>query len=223
VEGDMASAIHDLLTPQDCCLTLIDHQPQMFFGVASHPRELLLNNAVILAKTARLFRVPTVLTTVASKSFSGDLLPEIQAVFPNVEPIDRTSMNAWEDRNFRAAIEKTGRKKIVLAGLWTEVCVGLPTVQMIRDGYEVYVPTDACGDISLEAHERAVQRAIQAGAVPMTSCQVMFELQRDWAREETYEGVMDILKTHTAYGIGVRYAKAILGEHASEAGAAQAH
>jgi nicotinamidase-related amidase len=120
--------------------------------------------------------------------------------------------------NFRKAIEATGRKKIVVAGLWTEVCVSFPTIQMIADGYEVYVPTDACGDVSMEAHERAVQRIIQAGAVPMTSLQYLFELQRDWGRSETYEGCMEILKAHSSYGIGVRYAKSILGEHASEGG-----
>jgi len=165
-----------------------------------------------------LFKVPTILSTVAAKSFSGDMLPEVQSVFPQFVPIDRTSMNAWEDKNFRKAIEDTGKKKIVIAGLWTEACVSFPTVQMINEGYEIYVPTDSCGDVSVEAHERAVQRIVQAGAVPMTSLQFMFELQRDWGRSETYEGCMDILKAHSSYGIGVRYAKAIMGEHASEAG-----
>lgn len=211
--------IQNLLTPDECVVTLIDHQPQMTFGVASHDRVMVINNAVALAKAAKLFNVPVVLTTVAAKSFSGDLLPEIQSVFPDQVPIDRTTMNSWEDPNFKAAIEQTGRKKIVLAGLWTEVCVCFPTVQAIQAGYDVYVVADACGDISVEAHERAIQRAIQAGAVPMTSLQVMFEWQRDWARSATYEGCMDILKAHSAYGVGVRYAKAILGEHASEAGA----
>jgi len=214
----MADRQHTLLTPGECVLALVDHQPQMFFGVGSHIRETIISNATALAKSAKLFKVPVVLTTVAAKSFSGALMPEIQAVFPETQPIDRTTMNSWEDVNFKAAIEKTGRKKIVLAGLWTEVCVCFPLIGAIADGYEVYFVADACGDITVEAHERAVQRAIQAGGVPMTSLQVMFEWQRDWARTETYDGCMEILMTHSAYGIGVRYAKSMLGPHASEAG-----
>ncbi|CAG9225788.1 MULTISPECIES: hydrolase [Paraburkholderia] len=208
----------ELLTPDTCALALIDHQPQMFFGTHSHERTTVLHNVQILAKAAKLFKVPTVLTTIAADSFSGHLLPEVQAVFPQQKPIDRTSMNSWEDAGFREAIKATGRKKIVIAGLWTEVCVTFPTIQMLNEGFEIYVPTDACGDITEEAHERAVQRIVQAGAVPMNSLQFMCELQRDWARGETYEGCMDIFKAHSAYGIGVRYAKQILGEHASEAG-----
>jgi nicotinamidase-related amidase len=208
----------ELLTPDSCAVALIDYQPQMFFGTMSHERTTVLHNVQAIAKASKLFKVPTILTTVAARSFSGDMVPEVQSVFPEQAPIDRTSMNSWEDVNFRRAIEATGRKKIVIAGLWTEVCVSFPTIQMIAEGYEIYVPTDACGDVTHEAHERAVQRIIQAGAVPMTSFQYMFELQRDWARGETYEGCMDILKAHSAYGIGVRYAKSILGEHASEAG-----
>src|SRR5262249_18749062 len=208
-----------LLTPGESVVALIDYQPQMFFGVGSHDRHVVLNNAVALAKAARLFNVPVVLSTVAAKTFSGDLQPEIQALSPGQDPIDRTTMNSWEDKNFRAAVTGFGRKRIIIAGLWTEVCVCFPTLDAIAEGYDVHVPTDACGDLSVEAHERAVQRAIQAGAVPMTTLQVMFEWQRDWARSETYDGCMDILKAHSAYGIGVRYAKALLGEHAGEGAA----
>ena len=208
----------ELLIPDSCALALIDHQPQMFFGTQSHERTGVMHNVQILAKSAKLFNVPTILTTIAADSFSGHLLSEVQSVFPEQKPIDRTSMNSWEDAGFRKAIEATGKKKIVIAGLWTEVCVAFPAIQMLADGYEIYVPTDACGDISNEAHERAVQRMIQAGAVPMTSLQFMCELQRDWARGETYDGCMDIFKDHTSYGIGVRYAKQILGANASEAG-----
>src|SRR5262249_35486409 len=205
-----------LLTPRESVVALIDYQPQMFFGVGSHPRELVLNNAVALAKAATLFDVPVVLTTVAAKTFSGDILPEIQKVLPEQTPIDRTTMNSWEDKKFKAAVTTYGRKKIVIAGLWTEVCVCFPSIDAIVEGYEVHVPTDACGDISVEAHERAVQRAIQAGVVPMTTLQVMFEWQRDWARADTYDGCMEILKAHSAYGIGVRYAEGILGGHPRE-------
>ena len=136
----------------------------MFFGTHSHDRTTIVHNVQVLAKTAMLFKVPTILKTIAARTFSGEFIPEPQAVFREKKPIDRTSMNSWEDVNFRKAIEATGRKKIVLAGLWTEVCVTFPTVQMLAAGYEIYVPTDACGGITQEAHERAVQRIIQAGA-----------------------------------------------------------
>jgi len=203
-----------LLTPGESVVALIDYQPQMFFGVGSHDRYAVLNNAVTLAKAAQLFNVPVVLSTVAAKSFSGELQPEIQALFPDQDPIDRTTMNSWEDKNFKSAVTGFERKKIIIAGLWTEVCVCFPTLDAVAEGYDVHVPTDACADISAEAHERAVQRAIQAGAVPMTTLQVMFEWQRDWARSETYDGCMEILKAHSAYGIGVRYGKSLRGEHA---------
>jgi nicotinamidase-related amidase len=208
------STIHSLLTPSETVLALIDYQPQMGFGVQSHVRLAALNNAAVLAKTAKLFKVPCILTTVAAKSFSGDMLPEVQSIFPDQVPIDRTTMNSWEDPNFKKAILKTGRKKLVLA----EVCACFPAVQALQEGFEVYVATDACGDISHEAHERAVQRLIQAGVVPMTSMQFMYELQRDWARAETYEGCMEIQKAHSDYGMGIRYGKAILGAHANEGG-----
>lgn len=208
-----------LMEPDECVLLLIDHQPQMTFAVRSHEVVLLMEQTVALAKAARLFEVPCVLTTVAAKTFSGDLWPELQALFPEQGPIDRTNMNAWEDAGVRAAVERTGRRKVVLAGLWTEVCAAFPTLDMLREGYEVRIVTDACGDISAEAHERAVQRAIQAGAIPMTALQVLFEWQRDWGRMETYAGAIEILVDHSAYGVGVRYAKSILGEQASDAGA----
>ena len=193
-----------LLSPGESVVALIDYQPQMFFGVGSHDRQSVLNNAVTLAKAASLFNVPVVLSTVAAKAFSGDLLPEIQAVFPDEKPIERTTMNSWEDKRFKSAVTGFGRNKLVVAGLWTEVCICFPALDAIAEGYDVHVPTDACGDISAEAHERAVQRAIQAGVVPMTALQVMFEWQRDWARTETYDGCMEILKAHSPYGIGVR-------------------
>jgi nicotinamidase-related amidase len=207
----MDGELRCLITPNETVVALIDHQPQMFLGVGSHERLTVLNNAVALAKAANLFGVPVVLTTISAKTFSGELAPEIQALFPDQMPLDRSNMNAWEDRAFRAAVAGFGRKKIVIAGLWTEVCVCFPVVDAIAEGYELYVPTDACGDITLEAHERAVQRVIQAGAVPMTTLQLMFEWQRDWARAETYHGVMDILEAHSAFGVGVRYAETMLG------------
>src|ERR1700688_1190649 len=196
-----------LLTPDNCVVTLIDHQPQMLFGVSNFDRQSLVNNTVALAKAARVFELPVVLSTVESKSFSGNIWPQIKAVFPNQVPIERTSMNAWDDKNFVAAIEKSGRKKIVLAGLWTETCVALPTIQAIHDGYEIYVVEDCCGDVSQLNHDNAMKRVIQAGAKPVTSLSVMLELQRDWAQKGTYDAVMDIVKTDCgAYGVGVEYA-----------------
>src|SRR5216684_6454562 len=196
-----------LLTPDNCVVALIDHQPQMLFGTSNFDRQSIINNTVALGKAARVFDVPVVLTTVETKSFSGNLWPQIRAVFPGQEPIERSSMNSWDDKNFVAAIEKTGRKKIVLAGLWTETCVALPTVQAIHDGYEVYVVEDCCGDVSQLAHDNAMKRVIQAGAKPVTSLSVMLEWQRDWANKGTYDAVMDIVKNHYgAYGIGVEYA-----------------
>jgi nicotinamidase-related amidase len=214
----MSRKLQALLTPRESVVAMIDYQPQMFFGVASHERYMVLNNALALAKAAKLFDVPVILTTVAARTFSGALLSEIQAIFPDQVPIDRTTMNSWEDKRFNAAVTGYGRKKIVIAGLWTEVCVCFPAVEAIAEGYDVHVPTDSCGDVTAEAHERAVQRAIQAGVVPMTTLQVMFEWQRDWAYAETYDGCMEILKAHSACGIGLRYAKMILGERAGEAG-----
>jgi hypothetical protein len=141
------------------------------------------------------------------------MIPEVTNIFPDQKPIDRSSINSWLDRNFRGAVEQTNRRKIVVAGLWTEACVMFPTLDLIQAGYEVYIPTDACGDITGEAHERAVQRLIQAGAVPINSLQFLFELQQDWGRSETYEGCMEIMKAHTPYGIEVRFVKEFLGGH----------
>jgi nicotinamidase-related amidase len=196
-----------LLTPDNCVLTLIDLQPQMLFGVANFDRQTVINNNVALGKTARVFSIPVVLTTVETKSFSGNMWPQIQAIFPKQVPIERTTMDSWDDKNFVAAVQKTGRKKIVLAGLWTETCVALTTIQAIYDGYEVYVVEDCCGDVSQLSHDNAMKRIIQAGAKPVTALSVMLELQRDWAAKDTYDAVMDIVKTHCgAYGMGVEYA-----------------
>src|SRR5882762_10393405 len=196
-----------LLTPDNCVVALIDHQPQMLFGTSNFDRQTIINNTVALGKASRVFDVPVVLTTVETKAFSGNMWPQLRAVFPGQEPIERSSMNSWDDKNFVAAIEMSGRKKIVLAGLWTEVCVAFPTVQAIHDGYEVYVVEDCCGDVSQLAHDNAMRRVIQAGAKPVTALSTMLEWQRDWANRETYDAVMDIVRTHLgAYGIGVEYA-----------------
>ena len=196
-----------LLTPDNCLVALIDLQPQMLFGVANIDRQSVINSATVLGKAARIFNVPTVISTVETKAFSGHLWPQVAALFPDHMPIERTTMNSWDDAHFVAAVEKTGRKKIVLAGLWTETCVALLTVQALFDGYEVFVVEDCCGDVSALAHENAMKRVIQAGAKPVTALSVMLEWQRDWAHRDTYDAVMEVVKTHCgAYGMGVEYA-----------------
>ena len=196
-----------LLTPDNCVVAIIDLQPQMLFGVANFDRQTIINNNVALLKAAKVFEVPVVLSTVETKSFSGNMWPQIQAIFPNQMPIERSSMNSWDDKNFVAAIEKSGKKKIVLSGLWTETCVALPTVQAIHDNYEVYVVEDCCGDVNQLSHDNAMKRVIQAGAKPVTALSVMLEWQRDWAERDSYDAIMDIVKTHFgAYGVGVEYA-----------------
>jgi nicotinamidase-related amidase len=196
-----------LLTPDNSVVAIIDLQPQMLFGVSNFDRQSIINNNLVLSKAARTFEVPVVLSTVETKSFSGNMWPQIQAVFPRQQPIERTSMNSWDDANFVAAITKTARKNIVLSGLWTETCVALPTIQAIQEGFKVYVVEDCCGDVSALAHANAMTRVVQAGAVPVTALSVMLEWQRDWALRDTYDTVMDIVKTHCgAYGAGVEYA-----------------
>jgi nicotinamidase-related amidase len=213
-------SFQQMITPSSCALALIDFQPAMFQGVQSHDRKVIVDNVQILARTAKLFGVPTVISTVAKDSFSGPFMPEVtEGVFPEHKVIDRTSINSWLDANFRKAVEATRRKRIVVAGLWTSACTTFPTLDMLAAGYEVLIVADSCGDTSPEAHERAVQRLVQAGAVPLSTLQFVFELQQDWARSETYDGVMEILKAHTPYGIQVRFSKWALGEHASETGA----
>jgi nicotinamidase-related amidase len=196
-----------LLTPKNHTLILIDHQPQMAFATRSIDIAELRNNVTGLAKAAKAFQVPTILTTVAATSFSGPIFPELQAVFPEQKPIDRSTMNTWEDKRVVDQVKKFGRKKVVMAALWTEVCLLEPVLSAIDEGYDVYIVTDASGGVSKEAHDMSVQRMVQAGAQPITWLQYMLELQRDWARGETYAPVMDIAKQHGGgYGLGVIYA-----------------
>lgn len=204
----------ELLNPENCALILIDHQPQMFFGVESGSRATIINNVIGLAKAAKIFKVPTILTTVAAKTFSGPLIPGLQAVFPNQTPIDRTTMNSWEDKNLVAAVKKTNRKKLVIAALWTEVCLAFPAISALNEGYEIYAVTDASGATTAEAHNMAIQRMIQAGVAPITWLQFLCELQRDWAHQETYQAVMDLAKEHGgAYGTGIFYAQSMFSSH----------
>lgn len=215
----MSDFIKGLVSPDDSVLILIDHQPQMAFSVQSIDRQTLLNNTVGLAKAAKTFNVPVVLTTVAAKSFSGEMWSEITDIFPEQSPIDRTSMNSWEDKTFVDAVKATGRKRLIMAALWTEVCLTFPALSALEEGYEVFAVGDASGGTTNEAHNLAMQRMVQAGVKPVSWMQILLEWQRDWARTETYAPVTKIVKEHGgAYGIGVSYAKSIIGEHASEAG-----
>src|SRR6266487_1820092 len=184
-----------LLTPDNCVLILIDHQPFQFAGLRSHDTQTIINNVVGLAKSAKAFGVPTLLTTVIEKQ-GGYILKPLQDVFPEQKPIDRTFINTWEDARVVEWVKKTGRKKIVMAALWTEICLAMPTIHALGDGYEVYIVTDASGGVSLEAHEMAVSRMVQAGAVPITWSVFGSELQRDWARTETVPAVAQTLVEH---------------------------
>lgn len=184
-----------LLAPDNCALLLIDHQAFQFSGLGSHDAQTVINNAVGLAKSAKIFGVPTLLTTVLAAG-GGALHPSLQDVFPDQKPIDRTWINAWEDPNVVEWVKQTGRDKIVIAGLWTEICVAMPTIQAIGDGYDVYIVTDASGGVTREAHEVAIQRMLRAGATPITWMVLAAELQRDWARDRTRGLFGEILSQH---------------------------
>ncbi len=206
-----------LLSPTDHLLVMIDFQSQMAFATKSIPTELLRNNAALISHAAAVFDVPTILTTVAVDSFSGPMFSEITDALPGEPLLDRTSMNTWEDQAVIEEVNRIGKSRIVFAGLWTGVCIVGPVASAIDQGFEAYFIADACGDVSVEAHERAVQRMIQLGAVPMTAIQYLLELQRDWARAETYDAVTGIARKFAgAYGLGITYAKTMFG--ASEGG-----
>ena len=198
---------HKLYTPQDSVVVFIDHQPQMTFGVANIDRGTLVNNVILLAKVAKEFGVPAVLSAVETESFSGYIWPQLLDVFPGQPVVERSSMNAWDDAGFRAAVEATGKKNIILCGLWTEVCVAWPTVEMIGAGYNIYVVEDCCGATSEAAQQAALSRVVQAGAIRLTTIAALLEWQRDWARREHYDALMGLIKQHGgAYGVGVEYA-----------------
>jgi nicotinamidase-related amidase len=203
-----------LLSPGDHTLIMIDHQSQMAFATKSVDAVNLRNNAALVAKAAREFKVSTILTTVAEKTFSGPIFDEIKSVFPDHRVIDRTTMNTWEEPRIAAEVNRIGKSRLVFAGLWTSVCIVGPTLSAADQGFEVYVIADACGDVSDEAHERAIERMVQAGVRPMTSLQYLLELQRDWGRSETYDETVSTAVTHGgAYGLGLIYAKAMFGAH----------
>ncbi|OXA78408.1 Nicotinamidase-related amidase [Flavobacterium aquidurense] len=203
----------NLLSPDNHALVLIDFEGQMAFATTSIPLSELRTNVAIISGASKIFNVPTIVTTVAEESFSGPVFPEVEEFYPMATSgyIDRTTMNTWEDENAYKAITGTKKQKLVLAGLWTGVCIVGPALSAIDEGYEVYVITDACGDVSKEAHERAIQRMIQVGAKPITSIQYLLELQRDWARQETYVPVTNLMKKYGgSYGLGIHYAHNML-------------
>jgi nicotinamidase-related amidase len=185
-----------LLTPDNCVLILIDHQPFQFAGLRSHDAQTVINNVVGLAKSAKVFGVPTLLTTVVERQ-GGVLIKQLQDLFPEQKPIDRTFINTWEDARVVDWVKKTGRKKIVMAALWTEICLVMPAIQALGEGYEVFIVTDASGGVTVEAHEMGIQRMVQAGAVPITWMVLAAELQRDWARTATVPDYAQMLAIHS--------------------------
>jgi nicotinamidase-related amidase len=195
-----------LLDPEQCVVLIIDHQPHMYFGVESASRAMIMNSVLGLAKTAAAFGVPCLLTTVEANTFSGHLYSKLQNALPQTVPIDRTAINCWEDQNLRSAVEATGRKNVILSGLWTEACVTFPALSMYQDGYKVYVAVDACAGASKAAHENALTRMTKAGVIPLTWQQLLLEFQRDWNNMETYDAVMSIVKEHGgAYGLSFEF------------------
>lgn len=201
-------AMPELLTPTNCQLIFIDHQPQMAFGVQSMDRQTLKNNVVALAKSGKTFDIPTTITTVETESFSGHTYPELLEVFPEHPLLERTSMNSWDDQKVRDALSENGQKNVVVSGLWTEVCNNSFAFSAMAEGdYRIFMVADASGGTTKEAHDYSMQRMIQAGVVPVTWQQVLLEWQRDWARRDTYDSVMDIVREHSgAYGMGVDFA-----------------
>jgi nicotinamidase-related amidase len=201
-----------LLTPDESLLLLMDHQPFQFAAVNSHEGTMIVNNVVGLAKTAKLFGVPTILTTVIEER-GGLLIQALREVFPDQQPINRTWINTWQDERVTDIVKKSGRRKIIMAGLWTDVCVAHPAIQAAGEGYHVFVVTDACGSISVEAHEMAVRRMVSAGVVPVTWATVTGELQRDWARSATVQGLQEVLLQHGgAVGVALAWEQQLLAQ-----------
>lgn len=187
--------LEGLLRPEDSILVLIDHQPYQFTNLNSHEPTMIINNVVGLAKSAKVFDVPTILTTVIEER-GGYIIKGLQDIFPDQKPINRTFINTWEDPNVTDIVKKSGRKQLILAALWTEICLAMPAIQALGEGYDVFIVTDASGGVTAEAHDMAVRRMVQAGAVPITWMAVMAEWQRDWARTETAAGVSEIILEH---------------------------
>jgi len=197
------NGLDSLLRPEDSVLVLIDHQPYQLANLNSHDPHMVVNNSAGLAKAAKAFGVPTILTSVIAER-GGLIFPQITDVFPDQEVIDRTLINTWQDPKVVDVVKATGRKQLIIAGLWTEVCVAMPVIQALGEGWDVTVVTDACGGVSTESHEVAIQRMIGAGANVMTWLAVAAEWQRDWARTEHAAELTEVLKQHLA-GSGIAY------------------
>ncbi|NCT71494.1 hydrolase [Pseudoxanthomonas japonensis] len=197
------NGLASLLRPEDSVVVLIDHQPYQLANLNSHDPQAVVNNSTALAKVARVFNVPTILTSVIAER-GGLIFPQITDVFPEQDVIDRTFINTWEDRKVVDVVKATGRKQLIIAGLWTEICVAMPVIQALGEGWDVTVITDACGAVSVEAHQVAIQRMIAAGANMMTWVALAAEWQRDWARTEHAAELTDVFKHHAA-GSGIAY------------------
>jgi len=201
------SQYNKLYTAQDTAVVFVDHQPQMLFGVSGIDRAAYINNVTLLARAAKEFNVPTVLTAVETEGFSGYVFPQLLDVFPGQPVVERSSMNSWDDPGFRKAVEATGRKNILMTCLWTEVCITWPTLDMLAAGYNIFVVEDCCGATSPVAQDAALSRMVQAGAIRLTTIAAILEWQRDWKNKEHYNALMTLLKQQGgAYGVGVEYA-----------------
>ncbi len=203
--------LNALLTPENCVLLLIDHQPFQLTNVNSHEPTMVINNVTALARTAKVYGIPTILTTV-NEERGGAIFKQVQAVFPDQKPIDRTFINSWEDRRVVEAVKRTGRRKVVMAALWTEMCLAMPAIHAMGDGYDVYVVTDASGGVSPEAHDMGIRRVEAAGAQPITWLGMAGELQRDWARTEPLGEIAQIFIDHAgATGSALLWEMQLLG------------
>jgi nicotinamidase-related amidase len=190
----MSSTDKGLLTPENCAVVFLDHQPQMFSVLRGQERQELLDRLLVLVRAVHIFGVPVILTTVVSKEFSGELIPQLRGHFPDQALLKRSSLNAWDDPRFVTAVKHTGRRNFLLAALWSEACLTFPALQMLEEGYGIYVVKDASCGIRRTAHETALRRIEQAGGVSLTALQVVLELQRDWAKSDHHEEVMALLK-----------------------------
>lgn len=195
MQKSIKTGLEGLLRPEDSIVLLIDHQPYQFTNINSHEPTMIINNVVGLAKTAKVYNVPTILTTVIEER-GGYIIKGLQDVFPDQKPINRTLINTWQDPNVTDIIKESGRKQLILAGLFTEICVAMPAIQAIGEGYDVFVVTDACGAVTAEAHDMAIRRMIQAGVVPINWMAVAGEWQRDWARIETANALGGVILEH---------------------------
>jgi nicotinamidase-related amidase len=199
----LRNGLASLLRPEDSIVVLIDHQPYQLANLNSHDPHMVVNNSAGLAKAAKVFNVPTILTSVVADR-GGKIFPQITDVFPGQEIIDRTLINTWQDPKVVDVVKATGRKQLIMAGLWTEVCVAMPAIQAAGEGWDVTVITDASGAVSVEAHEMAIQRMIAAGVNMMTWMALAAEWQRDWARAETAMAINDVILQHAA-GSGIAF------------------